>query len=285
MKRVLLGIGAVVLLVLAGVGALLYPPESEANPSVAWTPSALSLEVGAGQSTAVEATFTPSVNATNVSVGVVPELAPYVSVSPSSFAIVEKGLSHTVTVTASASSTASLGLHEGTLHLKQGKKTLAKPLPIGVEVVWPTFLGGEELGFALQYPPGWVVDTRYANRVSFSNSDDLSLPREDLAFFRVLRMGNANPSELPIDQWFDAYFSLGFSSDPTSRELVGVAGRDAVRITYIGIGTHVEVYVPDGVDVLNISYNLNTEFLADYDDLLQSLSIREMIFDPYPEDL
>jgi hypothetical protein len=55
--------------------------------------------LAAGESTTTTATFIPSANATNVTVRVVPSLAPYVSVSPTSFASVGKGASYSVTVT------------------------------------------------------------------------------------------------------------------------------------------------------------------------------------------
>lgn len=268
----------------AALAFFLYSPASDANPTVGWTPSSLYASLAAGESTTTTATFIPSANATNVTVRVVPSLAPYVSMSPASFPSVQKGTSYTVAVTMTAPVDLVVGAYDGTIHLRQENRTLAQPLPVVMEVVWPTFDGGEDLGFSIQYPPGWYVDTRYANSIAFSNSDDLSLPREERAFFRVLRLENANPPQLPIDEWFDAYFSLGFSSEITSRELLTVGSRDAVRITYLGIGTHVGVYVPDGADVLNISYDLD-DFLADYDDILQSLSIREIISSSYPEDL
>ncbi len=273
LKRVLLGLVPVALLVLGGAGVLLYSPESEVRPSVAWAPPSISLVVGAGQSTAVEATFIPSENASDVTVGVVPELATYVSVSPASFASVVKGVAYPVTVTASASSTAPLGLHEGTLHLKQGKKTLAKPLPIGVEVVWPTFLGAENLGFALQYPPGWVVSPD-ASGVRFSNSE-VPITFSDYAYFTVERDVNANPDALPISEWLSTVFSRGFPS-PITGQPVTIAGRDAVRIEWFNVRTEAALFIDDSPDVIRVSYGIdNPGFVPDCEAILQSVSFSE----------
>lgn len=269
MERVLLGIGAVVLLVLGGVGALLYPPESEANPTIAWKPPSLSLMVGAGQSTAVEATFTPSANASGVTVEVVPELAPYVSVSPSSFASVEKGVNYAVTVTASATSTAPLGLHEGTLHLKQGKKTLAKPLPIGVEVVWPTFLS-EELGFALQYPPGWYFASEDEDTVEATAPE---LPIK----FQIFRHVGANPEFLPIEEWADSFFSInGIPAE--ERESLLVGDRETVRIVvhHMFSVDAVHIYIADNPDVIEINYSLyDAGLVPDYEAIVQTISFTD----------
>lgn len=141
---------------------------------------------------------------------------------------------------------------------------------------WQTFDGGEALGFSIKYPAGWIVDTTYDHAIAFKNTDDLSLPREDLAFFRVLRLVHANPPALPINQWFDAYFSGGSSSEITSREVLTIGGHDAVRITYTDIGTNVATYIFDGLDVLDISYDLdNPRVLTDYEAMLQSLTITD----------
>lgn len=122
---------------LAGVLAVaffLYAPPSAATPSVSWSPSALSQVVTAGQSTTTTATFTATENAQNVTVRVVPEIAPYVTVSPSSFETITKGASYPVTVTFAAVADALTGLYDGTIHLLQGKKTLSQPLMVDVAV-------------------------------------------------------------------------------------------------------------------------------------------------------
>lgn len=131
-RRVLLGLGAVVLLAVGGVSLLLYSPTADAVPKVSWTPSSLYASVAAGESTTTTATFVPTENATNVSVLVVPEIAPYVSVSPTSFPSVMKGASYQVAVTMSAPADMVVGVFDGTIQLLQGTRTLAKPLPVDI---------------------------------------------------------------------------------------------------------------------------------------------------------
>jgi hypothetical protein len=130
MRRVFLGLGAVVLLAVGGVSLLLYSPPSEAAPTVKWSPSSLYASLAAGESTTTTATFMPTANATNVTVAVVPELAPYVSVSPTSYASVQKGQSYPVAVTMRAPADMVVGVYDGTIQLRQGTKTLAVPLAV-----------------------------------------------------------------------------------------------------------------------------------------------------------
>jgi hypothetical protein len=68
-------------------------------------------------------------------VRVVPEIAPYVSVSPPSFDNLIADGSYQLEVTFTAPVDAPLEVHEGTIQLREGKKNLAKPLPVSVEIV------------------------------------------------------------------------------------------------------------------------------------------------------
>jgi hypothetical protein len=268
----------VLFLVLVGVSifALMYSRSAPAAPTVTWTPASLSAEVAAGQSSTTSATFTASANATNATVWVVPEIAPYVTVTPSTFASLTKGASYTVQVTFAPPATTATGTYDGTIHLRQSEKTLAKPLPAQLRVVWPTFDGSRALGITIKYPPGWYVDTTSENTVAFSNIAGPPSKREDYAFFRLRRLVNVNSLQLPIEQWFNEYFSRGFSSAPTSKKFPIVAGRDAVRIEVIDVGVHVVIYLPDGKDVIALTYELdNPDFIADYEAMSQSLSFAE----------
>jgi len=130
------------------VDALRWEIKSDANPTVQWTPSSLYASLAAGESTTTIASFVPTANATNVSVGVLPELAPYVSVSPASFPSLMQGASYTVTVTVSAPADIGMqvGMLDGTIYLKQGQKTLATQLVVELRLV-------DELGGILVEDP------------------------------------------------------------------------------------------------------------------------------------
>ena len=62
---------------------------------VTWSAPSLYASVAAGESTTTTATFTPALSARGITVAVAPEIAPYVNVSPESFASVARGGSYT----------------------------------------------------------------------------------------------------------------------------------------------------------------------------------------------
>ncbi|MEA3413116.1 MAG: hypothetical protein U9R74_16470, partial [Pseudomonadota bacterium] len=117
---------------LMGVAVTLcaYTSPSEAKPMVRWSPSSLSAAITAGETTKTSATFTASEEVSEVTVWVVPEIAPYLTVSPSSFAHVTKGASYTLDFAFAAPAKVPVRTLHGTIHLRTGTKTLARPLPV-----------------------------------------------------------------------------------------------------------------------------------------------------------
>lgn len=70
----------------------------------------------------------------------VPEIAPYVSTNPLSFANIAKGETVNLDITIAAPATALPSMFDGTIQLRSANdsgKTYAKPLPVTVEVVRP----------------------------------------------------------------------------------------------------------------------------------------------------
>lgn len=264
---------------LAGVVAVaffLYAPPSVATPSVSWSPSSLSQTVTAGQSTTTTATFTANENAQNVTVRVVPEIAPYVTVSPSSFANITKGASYPVTVTFSAPATTSPTTVNGTIQLRQEKGTLAKPLPVTLGVVWPIFDGGEDLGFSIQYPPEWIVTSR-VNTVEFSNvSERGELSESTLqteSFLQVRLLPNENPKMLSVGEWFDESMRPLVADLLMAERYLTIDSHDAIQIEQSAIGgRRVYIYVPRYSDIWEITYGLFApNFIDDYEEIIRSL--------------
>lgn len=119
------------------VGALLlYSSPSIAVPKIEWTPASVEIAVSQGQRQPVPVDVTASEDVTGeVTVRVVPELEPYVSVSPTSFAGLTAGQKQTVEITATTESDSPLGTFDGTIQLRSGNKNLAKPLPVVLTVL------------------------------------------------------------------------------------------------------------------------------------------------------
>ena len=113
--------------------AALAAPVS-AGTSGEWDAPPLAVSVSQGETLEQTMTLTANEDLGDITFEVVPELAPYVSVSPGTAEDVLSGDAVVVTLTVSAALDAPLGVFNGTVKAKAEKKTLAKPLPVTVEI-------------------------------------------------------------------------------------------------------------------------------------------------------
>lgn len=127
--------------VLLGAGLILFAliiftsTPSAAKPAVTWTPSSVTQIILPGGTDTISVSFTASKNLTNVTIRVVPEVEPFVDVTPSSFLAVAKGETKTLQLALSAPiADPLLGsfVRKGTIHLQRGTTTLARPLSISM---------------------------------------------------------------------------------------------------------------------------------------------------------
>jgi RHS repeat-associated protein len=125
--------------VLGLAAVVLVAARPSIGPTITWTPPAVmeTIAVG-GPSVTVSVSFTAAESLSQVSVRVVPELAPYVQVMPSSFGSMVAGQPIALTLTLAAATTAQPGLVQGTIQLRSDDgstgRTLAKPLPVTLEL-------------------------------------------------------------------------------------------------------------------------------------------------------
>ena len=127
---IFLGVGLILFVVI-----LLTPSPSRAKPVVTWTPSSVSEIIPPGGSSSISVSFTASRNLTNIVVRIVPELQSFVVATPSSFAAVANGETKTIQLDLSTDPADPLlgsFVRRGTLHLRRGTTTLARPLPVSL---------------------------------------------------------------------------------------------------------------------------------------------------------
>src|SRR5207247_1344821 len=133
--------------------ATVGPPPAAAVPTIRWTPAAVSQIISPGETKTASVSFTASEDVSNVVIRVVPELQPFVQVNPSAFSSIAHGQTNNISITISASLSSPLGTFPGTVQLRSGSdptKTLARPLPITVEV-WQR-LTNADAGISLPLP-------------------------------------------------------------------------------------------------------------------------------------
>ncbi|MDT8067958.1 MAG: S8 family serine peptidase [Terriglobia bacterium] len=111
-----------------------------AQNAATWSPSQISATVPSGTVQVTEATLSVSSAVTNVHISVVPELAPFVTVSPSSFSGIGAGESRTIAVFIAIPKVTKAN-PKGTIHLSardRTGRTFGRPLPVSIRVTQPS---------------------------------------------------------------------------------------------------------------------------------------------------
>jgi uncharacterized membrane protein len=119
-----------------------------------------------GESTSSDLTFTSSQNLTNVTLSVVPQIAPFVTVQPSSISSLAANQTQSVHLSIAIATTTAFGTYDGTLHLKRGTATFPQTVKVVVNV-WQAF-ADTSLGLSIKYPPNWFAQ-QATEAVTFSN--------------------------------------------------------------------------------------------------------------------
>lgn len=101
-----------------------------ASVAAAWSPASLYASLAPGESTRFSVQFTASANANRLDVDVVREISPYVVVSPSSFTSVRAGTTYQLVVTLRSPSPMAVGVTEGVIQLREGRRTWSRPLKV-----------------------------------------------------------------------------------------------------------------------------------------------------------
>jgi hypothetical protein len=128
------------------------------NAKISWTPSVLNVTVPAGTSNIYKLSFIASENIDNAALRVVPELQPYVYVSPASFQSIIAGKPVSVDMIVKSSTTTLPQTNNGVIQLRgsDGKNgTIPVPLPVSVTVQWQQ-VTQNSMGISLSYPPTYI---------------------------------------------------------------------------------------------------------------------------------
>ena len=126
-----------VILVLATLSSPLFPVAisvAAAQPKVIWSEKQVKLQLSPGSGDVRQVTFTSDHNLQNVTIEAVPEIANLVTIQPSTIATVFADQAQTVSLFFSIPSGTTVGLHEGTIHVRFGSQTIPQTLKLSIDV-------------------------------------------------------------------------------------------------------------------------------------------------------
>lgn len=129
--------------------------------AITWTPASITDTANPGSRQDIPITFTASANVANVSISVVPALQKLVSLSPTSFASLQKGQVVKLTLSVAPSATAALGTVQGAVQVRTGGATIASPLTVTLTLVAPELVNG------VAVPPEPPADLNNATLAGF----------------------------------------------------------------------------------------------------------------------
>lgn len=276
------------------------PKSGPVTPSISWIPAHLVVTLTPGDTKTAIVTATialPPGSAATILTQSSPEsfspsLQPYASVSPTLLPPIvpttvsgAAAVSQAFTLTFTVPSGTPYGTIEGDLEFHPASNVTpntprlpSTALPITLNL-WPSVVA--QVGPTLDYPPDWIVSNREDELTLTDNTDRSSFnpfTGVDFVSFHVRSLSklppaqDANPHMLPIGQWFTEYFSQGFPSAP-STTTVQVAGRTAIRMGIAeGDGPHTYVFIPNGVDVIEVSFRSISPFDGDYETVLSTMA-------------
>ncbi len=106
-----------------------------ARPVVSWDPNKIKIEQMQGTQSIHSLTVKSTKDLQDIIAGVVPELQPWVSISPASIGIIQKEKKLELTLTINVPSNAIVGEYDGVIQLRQAtvgrnQRVIAKPLPL-----------------------------------------------------------------------------------------------------------------------------------------------------------
>jgi hypothetical protein len=112
------------------------------TPPIVWNPSSLNVVIAAGATTTINASFVASENLNDVELRVVPELQPFIHVTPSTPITVAVGHPVPIQVTISVPAIMLPQNISGTIQVRMTEgngKNVPRPLPVDLNIIWATY--------------------------------------------------------------------------------------------------------------------------------------------------
>lgn len=140
-----------------------------------------------------------------------------------------------------------------------------------IPIVQPPTFTSANMGLTLNYPADWSVQQN-SSTITFSNVPSPSTTPSS-SFFQVYYLPQANPSQLPIAQWFSQFSQLA-PFPPISVNSISIGTNVGVIATVSDIGADTKIFLPRGTDIIEISYDSEAQqFSGEYAAMLNSITL------------
>lgn len=175
------------------------------TPAIAWNSPSVSAAIKPGESKHIAAVLTAQRAIPAGSLRVVPELQPFLSVTPSTTPALAKGQILQVTLTFSAKTDAFPGTTTGTVQLRNSAsgEAIAVPLGVSVFITWPKY-SDPATGVSFSYPayglPVTIAAKNFHNSVIYDITVMTSVNNQP-QYSIIVR---PNTQYQSISQWFAA---------------------------------------------------------------------------------
>lgn len=205
--------------------------EKNCNFKINWSPAHAAVTLGPGETKTVQVTTTISGSHPELTADVAPALKPYLSVSPTSIPASKKNQTVTFNLTASIPADALPTTLDGTIHLRYGKATSSKPLPIFIDVenIGELFINSESVAFAK--PAQWIIqyesDGSQANLYSPDDIQDLNDSGGSFAAPTITVSVLPNSDDTALSE-FAALYDESWYTSYAHQEIITIAGRSAI---------------------------------------------------------
>jgi hypothetical protein len=214
------------------------------QPKITWSTTSINVILSPGESTSNDLTFTSSQKLTDVTLSVVPQIAPFVTVQPASISSLAANQAQSVHLSIALATTTKFGTYDGTLQLKSG--TTAFPQTVKVVVnVWQVFTS-VAAGIKFKYPPGWTSNITASLVNLFPPGSSFNPDAEytgDISIFI-----DNNPNGLTAEQYYNGNDNEALFSEAQNVVPTTVNGHLVIR--FDGITTAI---VPTDVAVVTLS--------------------------------
>jgi hypothetical protein len=218
--------------------------ENSSHPSISWSSPNITINLTPGETASRDIAVVSSMPLSDIAVEAVPEIAPFLTISPEAVSSVPAGQSENFHITFTIPSSTRLSIFTGTIHVRTGNATIPQTLKVSVT----TGQSFSTSSYSIQYPADWTVATT-PGETGFVPPGKVVDPNEEYVGDIIIETFSKLPgSDLQSFYSHDAVVNL-FANSQTQTNLT-INGFPAVKFTSVAGMIETDVVAIDKGDVV-----------------------------------